>query len=204
MRLLTRYVLREFLLPLCYCMAGFVAIFVLFELSSSFSRMLEAKLSPSDTFMFFAGYLAPYFMYLAPAALMLATLYTMWNFCRHSEIIAMRGYENYSLTPYEHSKYNSNGYAYAGNIYDKFTVELRYPVILQPSSTIFALAFVEGGNCWSDIRNFNPFQIKRSAGVGVRIYLPMIGLLGVDWGYGFDNPDTSKRSQFHFMIGQQF
>lgn len=90
MRLLTRYVLREFLLPLCYCMAGFVAIFVLFELSSSFSRMLEAKLSPSDTFMFFAGYLAPYFMYLAPAALMLATLYTMWNFCRHSEIIAMR------------------------------------------------------------------------------------------------------------------
>ncbi|MDD7551956.1 MAG: POTRA domain-containing protein [Candidatus Cryptobacteroides sp.] len=121
-----------------------------------------------------------------------------------SEIIAMRGYENYSLTPYEPSKYNSNGYAYAGNIYDKFTVELRYPVILQPSSTIFALAFVEGGNCWSDIRNFNPFQIKRSAGVGVRIYLPMIGLLGVDWGYGFDNPDTSKRSQFHFMIGQQF
>ena len=121
-----------------------------------------------------------------------------------SEIIAMRGYENYSLTPQEPSKYNSQGYAYAGNIYDKFTIELRYPVILQPSSTIFALAFVEGGNCWSDIRNFNPFQIKRSAGVGVRIYLPMIGLLGVDWGYGFDNPDASKRSQFHFMIGQQF
>ena len=121
-----------------------------------------------------------------------------------SEIIAMRGYENYSLTPYEASKYNSNGYAYAGNVYDKFTVELRYPVMLQPSSTIFVLAFLEGGNCWSDIRNFNPFQIKRSAGVGVRIYLPMIGLLGVDWGYGFDTLDSSKRSQFHFMIGQQF
>ena len=121
-----------------------------------------------------------------------------------SEIVAMRGYENYSLTPYEVSKYNSNGYAYAGNIYDKFTVELRYPVMLQPSSTIFVLAFLEGGNCWSDIRNFNPFQIKRSAGVGVRIYLPMIGLLGVDWGYGFDTLDSSKRSQFHFMIGQQF
>ena len=121
-----------------------------------------------------------------------------------SEIVAMRGYENYSLTPYEPSSYNSSGYAYAGNVYDKFTVELRYPVILQPSSTIFVLAFAEGGNCWSDIRNFNPFQIKRSAGVGVRIFLPMIGLLGVDWGYGFDNPDPTKRSQFHFMIGQQF
>ena len=121
-----------------------------------------------------------------------------------SEIVAMRGYENYSLTPYEPSTYNSTGYAYAGNVYDKFTVELRYPVILQPSSTIFVLAFAEGGNCWSDIRNFNPFQIKRSAGVGVRIFLPMIGLLGVDWGYGFDNPDPTKRSQFHFMIGQQF
>ena len=121
-----------------------------------------------------------------------------------SEIVAMRGYENYSLTPYEPSSYNSSGYAYAGNVYDKFTVELRYPVILQPSSTIFVLAFAEGGNCWSDIRNFNPFQIKRSAGVGVRIFLPMIGLLGVDWGYGFDNPDPTKRSQFHFMFGQQF
>ena len=121
-----------------------------------------------------------------------------------SEIIAMRGYENYSLTPYEPSKYNSSGYAYAGNVYDKFTVELRYPVILQPSSTIFVLAFLEGGNCWSDIRDFNPFQIKRSAGVGVRIFLPMIGLLGVDWGYGFDNPVQSNRSQFHFMIGHQF
>lgn len=121
-----------------------------------------------------------------------------------SEVIALRGYENYSLTPYEPSAYNSNGYAYAGNVYDKFTVELRYPVILQPSSTIYVLAFLEGGNCWSDIREFNPFQIKRSAGVGVRIYLPMIGLLGVDWGYGFDTSDPSRRSQFHFVIGQQF
>lgn len=121
-----------------------------------------------------------------------------------SEVIALRGYDNYSLTPYEPSAYNSNGYAYAGNVYDKFTVELRYPVILQPSSTIYVLAFLEGGNCWSDIREFNPFQIKRSAGVGVRIYLPMIGLLGVDWGYGFDTSDPSRRSQFHFVIGQQF
>ena len=121
-----------------------------------------------------------------------------------SEVISLRGYENYSLTPYEPSAYNSNGYAYAGNVYDKFTVELRYPVVLQPSSTIYVLAFLEGGNCWSDIRDFNPFQIKRSAGVGVRIFLPMIGLLGVDWGYGFDTADPSRRSQFHFVIGQQF
>ena len=121
-----------------------------------------------------------------------------------SEVISLRGYENYSLTPYEPSAYNSNGYAYAGNVYDKFTVELRYPVIMQPSSTIYVLAFLEGGNCWSDIRDFNPFQIKRSAGVGVRIFLPMIGLLGVDWGYGFDTADKSRRSQFHFVIGQQF
>ena len=120
-----------------------------------------------------------------------------------TEVVSLRGYENYSLTPYEPSKYNSSGYAYAGNVYDKFTVELRYPVILQPSSTIYALAFLEGGNCWSDIKKFNPFQIKRSAGVGVRIFLPMVGLLGVDWGWGFDGPAGSK-SQFHFVIGQQF
>ena len=120
-----------------------------------------------------------------------------------SEVISLRGYENYSLTPYEVSAYNSNGYAYAGNVYDKFTVELRYPVILQPQSTIFVLGFAEGGNCWSDIRKFNPFIMKRSAGVGVRIFLPMVGLLGVDWGYGFDDKQNGG-SQFHFVIGQQF
>ena len=120
-----------------------------------------------------------------------------------SEIIALRGYENYSLTPQALSSYNSTGNYYAGNVYDKFTVELRYPVILQPQSTIYALLFLEGGNCWSDIRDFNPFQIKRSAGVGVRVFLPMIGLLGVDWGYGFDD-HVNGGSQFHFVIGQQF
>ena len=118
-----------------------------------------------------------------------------------SEIISLRGYENYSLTPTATS--SATGNYYAGNVYDKFTVELRYPVILQPQSTIYALLFLEGGNCWSDIRDFNPFQIKRSAGVGVRVFLPMIGLLGVDWGWGFDDPVNGK-SQFHFVIGQQF
>ena len=121
-----------------------------------------------------------------------------------SEIISLRGYENYSLTPTATSGYNSSGNYYAGNVYDKFTVELRYPVILQPQSTIYALAFLEGGNCWADIRKFNPFEIRRSAGVGVRVFLPMIGLLGVDWGYGFDNHDGNGGSQFHFVIGQQF
>ena len=118
-----------------------------------------------------------------------------------SDIISLRGYPNYSLTPIE------NG-AYVGHVYDKFTLELRYPLILQPSSTIFALAFLEGGNCWSEINGFNPFEIKRSAGVGVRIMLPMVGLMGIDWGYGFDPvPSEGKKrggSQFHFVIGQQF
>ena len=120
-----------------------------------------------------------------------------------SDIIPLRGYENYSLTPYRPTSYNSQGYSYAGNVYDKFTVELRYPVVLQPSSTIFLLAFLEGGNAWADIRDFNPFQIKRSAGAGVRIFLPMIGLLGIDWGYGFDDA-VHGGGQFHFVIGQQF
>ena len=120
-----------------------------------------------------------------------------------AEIVSLRGYEDYSLTPMKVTPYSQSYASYAGNVYDKFTVELRYPVILQPQSTIFVLAFLEGGNCWSDIREFNPFQIKRSAGVGVRVFLPMIGLLGIDWGYGFDD-STNGGSQFHFILGQQF
>ncbi len=120
-----------------------------------------------------------------------------------TEIISLRGYENYSLTPREFSKYNSNGWNYAGNVYDKFTVELRYPLIMQPSSQIFALLFLEGGNAWSDIKKFNPFQIKRSAGFGARVFLPVVGLLGIDWGFGFDDAEYGG-SQFHFIIGQEF
>ncbi len=90
MRLLTRYVLREFLFPLVYCLVGFISVYVLFELFGSFSRLLSAKLPFRLAVEYFLGYLSPYFMWLAPAALMLATLYTMWNFCRHSEIVAMR------------------------------------------------------------------------------------------------------------------
>ena len=90
MRILTRYVLREFLVPLFYCLTGFLSIYVLFELFGSFSRMMSAKISFGVALRYFCGYLAPYFHYIAPAALMLATLYTMWMFCRHSEIVAMR------------------------------------------------------------------------------------------------------------------
>lgn len=115
-----------------------------------------------------------------------------------AEIIGLRGYENYSLTPTE------NG-IYAGRVYDKFSLELRYPLMLQPTSTIFFLAFLEGGNAWADIRDFNPFEIKRSAGLGVRIFLPMIGMLGIDLGYGFDHVNgTIGGWQPHFVIGQQF
>ena len=90
MRILTRYVLREFLIPLFYCLTGFVSIYVLFDLFGSFSRMVEGKVSFAAAALYFCGYFAPYFHYIAPAALMLATLYTMWSFCRHSEIVAMR------------------------------------------------------------------------------------------------------------------
>ena len=90
MRILTRYVLREFLIPLFYCMSGFISIYVLFELFGSFSRLTSSNMSLLEMTEYFCAYLAPYFHYLAPAALMLATLYTMWNFCRHSELVAMR------------------------------------------------------------------------------------------------------------------
>ena len=90
MRILTRYVLKEFLVPYGYCLVGFLSIYVMFELFGSFSRMMEAKLPFGELVTYFCAYLAPYCHYIAPAALMLATIYTMWNFCRHSEIIAMR------------------------------------------------------------------------------------------------------------------
>ena len=112
------------------------------------------------------------------------------------ETIGLRGYENGSLTPYR-----AEGYAY-----DRFTLELRYPFLLG-NTTIYGLGFLEGGNAWSEAKNFNPFDLKRSAGIGVRIFLPMVGLMGIDWAYGFDKayPGSSKGgSQFHFILGQEF
>ncbi len=115
-----------------------------------------------------------------------------------TETIALRGYENGSLTPYGY-----DGYAYC-----RFGLELRCPILMEGSTTIYGLAFVEGGNAWTDVRDFNPFQLKKSAGVGVRIFLPMIGLMGIDWAYGFDKafPSNDKvgGSQIHFIIGQEF
>ena len=113
------------------------------------------------------------------------------------DIIAMRGYEDGALDP---SNYYSRGY-------NKYTAELRYPVILKPSSQIYVLGFLEGGNAFDSWKEFSPFKIKRSAGFGVRLYLPVVGMLGIDWGYGFDPPansTTKSGSQFHFVLGQQF
>lgn len=117
-----------------------------------------------------------------------------------TETIGLRGYENGSIAG--NSGYNSYGYAYS-----RLAMELRYPFLLEPSSTIYGLVFVEAGNAWRELKSFNPFALKRSAGLGVRIFLPMIGLMGIDWAYGFDRPDgSSKRggSNFHFIIGQEF
>ena len=112
------------------------------------------------------------------------------------ETIGLRGYENGSLTPY-----GAEGYAY-----DRMSLELRYPFLLG-NTTIYGLAFLEGGNAWSDTKSFNPFNMKRSAGVGVRIFLPMVGLMGIDWAYGFDKPFAGYAkggSNFHFILGQEF
>lgn len=116
------------------------------------------------------------------------------------ETVGLRGYENSSLTPIV-------GNAKAANIYDKFTVEVRYPITLKPQAVIYLEAFVEGGNAWHGFDNFNPYNIYRSAGVGARMFLPMLGMLGIDWGYGFDtvpNYPSANKGQFHFQIGMPF
>lgn len=112
----------------------------------------------------------------------------------YQETIGLRGYENGSLTPR----------GYMGYAYDRLSLELRYPLMLG-NTTIYGLTFLEGGNAWSEVKKFNPFEMKRSAGVGVRIFLPMVGLMGIDWAYGFDNVWGEKGgSHFHFILGQEF
>ena len=121
-----------------------------------------------------------------------------YSYNYYTDMVALRGYENGSLTPYD----GGEGYAYS-----RFAMELRYPLMLENSTQIYALGFLEGGNAWTDVRKFNPFDMKRSAGVGVRIFLPMIGLMGIDWAYGFDKINGSNvpgGSQFHFILGQEF
>ena len=118
------------------------------------------------------------------------------------EIVPLRGYEDGAVTPRRRSADTQNFYSKA-NIYTKANVELRYPVILQPSSTIYILGFAEGGNAWYEFKDYNPFELKRAAGIGVRAFLPMFGMLGIDWGFGFDDVPGQKQ-QFQFILGQQF
>ena len=111
------------------------------------------------------------------------------------ETIALRGYDNGAFTPW-----TKDGYAYT-----RFCMELHFPFMLQPTTTIYGLAFLEGGNAWNYMKDFSPFNLKRSAGAGVRIYLPMVGMMGIDWAYGFDEVFGQKGgSHFHFILGQEF
>ena len=105
------------------------------------------------------------------------------------EVIPLRGYENNSLNP-----------TAGGSVFDRFTFELRQPIIESATATIWVAGFLEGGNCWADIKEFQPYKMYNSAGLGVRLFMPMLGMIGVDWGYGFDG--ASGGSQFHFSIGQ--
>lgn len=112
-----------------------------------------------------------------------------------TETIGLRGYDNGALTPW-----GREGYAYT-----RLGMELHFPFMLQPSTTIYGLAFIEGGNAWTDVKDFSPFNLKRSAGAGVRIYLPMVGMMGIDWAYGFDKVFGQRGgSHFHFILGQEF
>lgn len=121
------------------------------------------------------------------------------------DVVQLRGYENQSLTPLDPITGQQEG----GLLYNKFSMELRYPLTLKPSASIYGLAFLEGGNAFNNFKEFNPFQLKRSAGVGLRIFMPAFGLLGIDFGYGFDEDNLSIGGgpsgwQTHFIIGQQF
>ena len=131
------------------------------------------------------------------------------------ETIGLRGYENGSLSyssAYEEMVKGRAISSYNSYAYDRFTLELRYPFMLG-NTTIYGLGFLEGGNAWANAKDFNPFKMKRSAGIGVRIFLPMVGLMGIDWAYGFDTVCTSYAnggtwsrggSNFHFILGQEF
>jgi outer membrane protein insertion porin family len=116
-----------------------------------------------------------------------------------TEYVSMRGYASGTLTPYDPKLGTNMGY-----LYNKFTMELRYPLSLEQSATIYALTFVEAGNCFNSMKDYKPFDLKRTAGIGVRIFLPMFGMMGIDWGYGFDKVNgVVSGSQFHFVMGQE-
>jgi outer membrane protein insertion porin family len=132
---------------------------------------------------------------------------TFNNFALGQEIIGLRGYENQTITPGKETRGTANPDPYGGVVYNKYVMEVRFLVSPNPSATIFLLGFAEAGNNWGSYQDFNPYDLYKSAGFGARIFMPAFGLLGVDWGYGFDTvPGTTKPSgtQFHFTIGQQF
>ena len=124
------------------------------------------------------------------------------GFILAQEIIALRGYDDNTIQPIDQQT-NFRG----GTMYNKYTMEIRYPVSMNPQASIYLLGFAEGGNTFNNYQEYNPFNLYRSAGVGARIFMPAFGLLGVDWGYGFDRlpgSTTPSGAQVHFTIGQQF
>lgn len=127
-----------------------------------------------------------------------------FDFLQGSELIAMRGYSNNSVIPVGANP--TIAQSSGSPIFNKYVMELRYPVIASQSATAFVTAFAEGGNTWNKFSDFNPFNVRRSVGIGAKIFLPIFGLLGIDYGYGFDKiqgiPDANK-GQFHFSIAQQ-
>jgi outer membrane protein insertion porin family len=126
-----------------------------------------------------------------------------YQFLQGSDIIGLRGYENFSIVPVGARFTASNNPG--STIYDKYTIEVRHPVITSQSATIFLLAFAEGGNVWDKFSQFNPYNVRRSTGVGARIFLPIFGLLGLDYGYGYDpipGIPSANKGQFSFSISQ--
>jgi outer membrane protein insertion porin family len=118
------------------------------------------------------------------------------------EVIQLRGYPNQSLTPVD-----ADGTQIGATIYNKFSLELRYPITLKPQASIYALTFLDAGASYDRFKNYNPFQLKRSAGFGLRVFMPAFGLLGIDFGHGFDPlPGQTQKNgwETHFIIGQQF
>jgi outer membrane protein insertion porin family len=178
----------------------------IFKADYYFPLLGNERLVLNSRFAF--GYLGHYNRYIGPSPFENFYLggdgMTGYSFYGR-EVIALRGYTNGSLTPTD----PVSG-APSGNVYSKITFELRYPISLNPQATIYALAFLESGRAWNKLKEYNPFKMNRSAGIGLRANLPMFGLLGIDWGYGFDEvPDPARnpganKSQFHFVIGQQF
>ncbi len=131
---------------------------------------------------------------------------TINNFLLGTDIIGLRGYQDNSIRPIEYDESGRQESPIGGVVYNKFVMELRYPISLKPAATIFVVGFAEAGNNWGSFDEFNPFEVKRSAGLGARIFMPAFGMLGFDWAYGFDEipgVPNANGAQFHFTIGQQ-